>query len=207
MDEERTESAMRSRAKMIVLAGAVLWSTAASAAGPAAIPDSDKSDYMFVYASHAEPQPTDPVRLRFEKIKVGKVKFAGPVAKGIEGASAQVEVDLASLKSDSDKRDKHIKSPDYLNIEKFSTVKIDVKSPRHLGGGRYRAPAVVTFQGKIYDREVFFKVVETLPDGVRIRGEHKLTRKLIGIGKEAGDPVGQDLLVRLQLTLRSKPAK
>lgn len=195
---------MRSHTKMIVLAGTLLWSSAAVAAEPAAIPEDDKSDYLVVYGSHAEAKPTDPVMLRFSKLKVTKVKFNGPVKKGIEGASAQVEVDLTSLKSSSDKRDQHIKSPDYLDVEKFSTVTIDVKSPRHIGGGRYRAPTKVTFRGKTYDWEVFFNVVETLPNGVRIRGEHKLTRKQIGIGKEAGDSVGQDLLVRLQVSLTSK---
>jgi polyisoprenoid-binding protein YceI len=200
---------MRSLTRMTALAVtavALLASRAAVAADPPAIPDSDKSDYMIVYASHAEPKPSDPVSLRFEKLKVTKVKFAKDLKSGVEGASAEFEIDLASVKSDSDKRDSHIKSPDYLNVAKFTTAKVKVENPRHIGDGNYRAPAKISFRGKTYDWEVFFKVVETLPDGVRIRGEHKFQRKDVGVGKEAGDSVGQDLLVRLQLTLK-KPAK
>lgn len=188
------------------LAATLLALGAAGAAEPDPVPDSDKSDYMIVYASHAQPKPTDPVSLRFEKLKVTKVKFTKPVKDGVEGASAEFQIDLASLKSDSAKRDGHIKSPDYLNVAKFATATVTVENPRHTGEGNYRAPAKVSFRGKTYEWEVFFKVVETLPDGVRIRGEHKFTRKDVGVGKEAGDSVGQDILLRLQLTLR-KPKK
>ena len=200
---------MRSLTRMTALAAtaaALLVSRAASAAEPPAIPDSDKSDYMVVYASHAQPQPKDPVQLRFEKIKVTKVKFTKPIKSGVEGASAEFEIDMGSLKSDSNKRDGHIKSADYLDVAKFTTATVTVENPRHTGDGNYRAPAKVKFRGKTYEWEVFFKVVETLPDGVRIRGEHKFTRKDVGVGKEAGDSVGQDILVRLQLTLK-QPAK
>jgi polyisoprenoid-binding protein YceI len=195
---------MRAQKMLLVLAGALLWTSTATAGEPPAVPDSDKSDYLIVYASHEQAKPTDPVALRFDKLKVTKVKFQGPVKKGIEGSSAQVQVDLGSFKSGSDKRDKDLQSPDYLDVEKHPTVTIDVASPHHIGGGRYRAPAKVNFHGKTYKWEVFFTVVETLPDGVRIRGEHKLTRKQIAVGKETGDSVGQDLLVRIQLTLKSK---
>lgn len=197
---------MRSLSKMMALTAVMLASSAASAGEPAAVPDSDKSDYVIVYASHAEPKPTDPVTLRFEKVKVNKVKFAKPVAKGLEGASAQFEIDLTSLKSDSDKRDQHVKSPDYIDSAKFATATVDVSKPRSTGKGAYKAPAKVSFRGKTYNWEIAFNVVETLPDGVRIRGEHKLTRKEVGVGKEAGDSVGQDILVRVQLTLK-QPAK
>jgi polyisoprenoid-binding protein YceI len=198
---------MRSVTVMTTALGAfLLASGAALAADPEPVPDSDKSDYMIVYASHAEPKPKDPVALRFSKLTVKKVAFTKPVKEGVEGASAEFEVDLTSLKSDSVKRDAHLKSPDYLNVAKFATATVKVENPRHTGDGNYRAPAKITFRGKTYEWEIFFKVVETLPDGVRIRGEHKFQRKDVGVGKETGDSVGQDILVRLQLTLK-KPAK
>lgn len=198
---------MRFRTRMTALtlaAAALLYAGAASAAEPPPIPDSDKSDYVVIYASHAQAKPSDPVSIRFQKIKVTKVKFTQPVKDGLNGASAEFQIDVASLKSDSDKRDQHLKSPDYLNASKFSTITVSVGNPRASGDGTYRAPAKVAFQGKTYDWEVAFKVVETLPDGVRIRGEHKLTRKDVAVGKESGDSVGQDILVRLQLTLKKQ---
>jgi len=194
---------MHSLTKTMILAGALFASSTASAAEPAEIPDSDKSDYLIVYGRHAEPKPNDPVAVRFDKIKVTKVKFAKPDKKNLEGATAQFEVDLTSLKTDSDKRDAHLKSPDYIDVAKFGTLTVDVSKPRADKNGGYRASAKVAFRGKTYSWPVMFKVVETLPDGVRVRGEHKLTRKDVGVGKEAGDGVAQDLVVRVQLTLKS----
>ncbi|HTE51744.1 MAG TPA: YceI family protein [Kofleriaceae bacterium] len=197
---------MRALTNTMVLAGALLWSSTASAGEPTAIPDTDKTDYFIVYASHAEAKPTDPVTVRFEKIKVNKVAFKQPVAKGLKGATAQFEIDLASLKSDAEKRDAHLKSPDYLDTAKFATAKVDVSGVKAAeGADSYTAKAKLSFRGKTYDWKVNFKVVEKLADGVRIRAEHKLTRKEIGVGKEAGDGTGQDLMVRLQLTLKSAP--
>jgi polyisoprenoid-binding protein YceI len=211
------EQRMRSVTAMTTALGALLLASGAAlaepaaaepaATEPAAVPDSDRSDYLIVYASHAEPKPKDPVSLRFEKLTVKKVTFAKPIKEGIEGASAEFEIDLTSLKSDSAKRDAHLKSPDYLNVAKFATATVKVDKPRRIGDGRYRAPAKITFRGKTYEWEVFFEVVETLPDGVRIRGEHKFQRKDVGVGKQTGDSVGQDLLVRLQLTLKKTGTK
>lgn len=198
---------MRFLCKTTVLAATLFWSAAASAADPAPIPDSDKSDYLIAYGSHSPAKPTDPVAIRFEAIKVTKVKFARPVARGLEGASAEFQIDVASLKSDSDKRDRHLKSPDYLEADKFSTITVQVSRPRRVSGDRYEALARITVRGKTYDRKVAFTVVEKLPDGVRIRGEHRFTRKDVGVGRESGDGVGQDLLVRLQLTLKQTAGK
>jgi polyisoprenoid-binding protein YceI len=199
---------MRACTAMTTALGALLLASGpALAADPEPIPESDKSDYMIVYASHAEPKPKDPVAVRFEKIAVKKVTFAKPIKEGVEGASAEFEIDLTSLKSDSAKRDAHLKSPDYLNVAKFATATVKVDKPRHIGGGRYRAPAKISFRGKTYEWEVFFHIAETLPDGVRIRGEHKFQRKQVGVGKEAGDSVGQEILVRLQLTLKKTAKK
>jgi polyisoprenoid-binding protein YceI len=199
---------MRSFTPTSVLAAVLLWSAAASAADPAPIPDSDKSDYLVVYGGHAPAKPTDPVVVRFEAIKVTKVQFARPVAKGLEGAAAEFQIDVSSLKTGVDNRDRHLKSPDYLDAAKFSTITVQVSKPRRIAGDQYEAPARLTVRGKTYDWKVRFTVVEKLADGVRIRGEHKFSRKDIAVGKESGDGVGQDLLVRLQLTLRpAKPAQ
>ena len=197
---------MRALTKMMALAGTLLWSAAASAGEPAAIPDTDKSDYFIVYAAHAEAKPNDPVTVRFEKVKVNKVAFKGAVDKGLKGATAQFEVDLASLKTDADKRDTHLKSADYIDTAKRATAVVDVSGVKPAGTDTYKAKAKVAFGGKKISLDITFKVVEKLADGVRVRAEQKITRKQIGVGKEAGDGVAQDLLVRLQLTLK-QPAK
>src|SRR5687768_4374447 len=71
----------------------------------AAAPADPNADFISVYAEHApEKKPGDPVEVKFEKFTVKKASF--DPAK-IEGGTATIEVDLASLKSGSDKRDTH----------------------------------------------------------------------------------------------------
>ena len=73
--------------------------------------------------------------VRFEKVKVNKVAFKGPVDKGLKGATAQFEVDLASLKTDADKRDTHLKSADYIDTAKRATAVVAEALECHGGNG------------------------------------------------------------------------
>jgi polyisoprenoid-binding protein YceI len=163
----------------------------------------DTADSLVVYAGHSEPKPIDPVGVRFEKITVKSAKFD---PKKIVGGTAELEIDVNSLKTDSAKRDAHLKSADYTNAEKFSTVNVKIANVKK--GDKensYKADATVKFMGATYKWPVTFEVLETTADGVRVRGEHKFTRKDLKIGKAEGDPVAQDL--RAVLTLNLKPTK
>jgi len=160
------------------------------------------ADSIVVYGSHSEKKPTDPVPVKIEKFKVTKAKLD---PKKVEGGTATIELDLTSLKTDSAKRDGHLKSGDYLDAAKFGTATIDIANVKKKAGQSYTADATITIKGVALKRPVQFEVVETLPDGIRIKGEHAFTRKDINIGKETGDPVAQDLKIALQLTLKNTP--
>lgn len=176
---------------------------AAAQPAPAAPPVDEKADALVVYAGHTEPKPIDPVAVRFEKVTVKKAKFD---PKKIEGGTAEVEIDVNSLKTDSAKRDAHLKSGDYTNAAKFGTINVKVANVKKKDDKTFTADATVKFMGATYKWPVTFEVLEQLADGsVRVRGEHKFTRKDIKIGKDAGDPVGQDL--RAQLTVTVPPKK
>ena len=159
-------------------------------------------DSIVVYASHAEKKPTDPVAVKIEKFKVVKAKVD---PKNLEGGTATIELDLTSIKTDSSKRDKDLKAPDYLDAGKFGTATIDIANVKKKDGNSYTADATVTIKGVAVKRPVQFEVVESLPDGVKIKGEHAFTRKDVKIGKEVGDSVAQDLKIVLQLTLKNTP--
>jgi hypothetical protein len=50
---------------------------------------------------------------------------------------------------------------------------------------------------------VTFDVVDTTADSIHIKGEHSFTRKQVGVGKDGDDPVGPDLKVAIDLTLKN----
>jgi polyisoprenoid-binding protein YceI len=67
--------------------------------------------------------------------------FAGTVkSKDDTFADAQIEftVDVASINSDDEKRDGHLKSDDFFNVEKFPQMKFVSKSFKKAGKGKYK---------------------------------------------------------------------
>jgi polyisoprenoid-binding protein YceI len=160
------------------------------------------ADSITVQASHEKKKPTDPVTLTFEKFTVKKAKFD---PKKIEGGTAEIELDVMSLKSDSAKRDGDIKSPGYLDVGKFATATIAVGNVKKKGDKTFTADATVTFKGATTKFPVTFEVVDTTADSIHIKGEHAFTRKDIKLGKDEGDSIAQDLKIALDLTLKNTP--
>jgi polyisoprenoid-binding protein YceI len=173
------------------------------AAGSAfAAPDAN-ADYIEVHAEHAKKKPDDPVKVRFEKFKVTKASFD---PKKIEGGTATIEVDLASLKTGSDKRDDHVKSKDYLETgtAAFTTMTINVADVKKKGGDKhFTANATVKLHGIEKKIPVEFEIVEAKADWIRIKGEHKVKRTDFKIGKTGADEsVADEVTFKVQLTLK-----
>lgn len=161
-----------------------------------------RADSITLYASHAKKKPTDPVTLAFEKFTVRKAQFD---PKKIEGGTAEIEVDLASLKSDSAKRDGHLKSPDYLDVANNGTMTISVANVKKKADKTFTADATVKLKGVSVKMPVTFDVVDTTADSIHVKGEHDFTRKDVGIGKDEGDVVGQEIKIAVDLTLKNTP--
>ncbi|HTJ43568.1 MAG TPA: YceI family protein [Kofleriaceae bacterium] len=162
-----------------------------------------KADFVHVLGHHNPGKPTDPVVIDLPKFEVTKAAFdpANP-----EGGTAQLTLDLASLSSNSPKRDKHLSSPDYLDVAKFATVTIDVDNVKKQSGSTYTADANISIHGVQKKLPVTFDVVETLPDGVRIHAKQAWKRSDFSIGApEGGDETTADAQeIELQLTLHKK---
>jgi polyisoprenoid-binding protein YceI len=176
---------------------------AGAASASAAAPADPKADFVHVLGHHNQPKPTDPVVIDIPKFQIVKANFdpANP-----EGGTAELTLDLSSMSSGSAKRDKHLSSPDYLDVAKFATVTIDVDNVKKQGGSTYTADATVSAHGVQKKLPVTFDVVETLPDGVRIHARQPWKRSDFSIGApEGGDEStadGQE--IELQLTLHKK---
>ncbi|MBA3397037.1 MAG: YceI family protein [Deltaproteobacteria bacterium] len=172
-----------------------------AAAGSAAVTPDPNADYIDVYAEHAEKKPDDPVAVHFDRFKVVKADFD---PKKVEGGTATIELDLTSLKSGSDKRDKHLASPDYLDTSKFTTLTIDIGNVKKKADNTYTADAKVKLRDTEKKYPVTFEVVETGEDWIRVKGEHKFARLDFKVGGKPSkdESVAQELTVKLQLTLK-----
>ena len=159
-------------------------------------------EYILVEGTHKDPNPKDPVQVHFEKFKVTKATF--DPAK-IEGGKATIEVDLTSIKTDSPKRDTHLKTKDYLEVDKFATLVINVDNVKKKDDKTYTADAKVKLKNIEKKYPVTFEVVDAKDDWIKIKGEHKFARTDFKVGKALDDKdeaVAMDLVVKLQLTLK-----
>jgi polyisoprenoid-binding protein YceI len=192
--------------------GAAMAGSGAAQAGSAAAavptpppPAEDTADWIKVMATHAEKQPTDPVEVKFEKFKVVKANFD---PKKIEGGTATIEIDLASLKSGDAKRDTHLATPDYLDVGKFATATVEIGNVKKKDDKNYTADAKVKLHGVEKKFPVTFEVVEAKDDWIRIKGEHTFKRLDFKVGKKPGpdkkkdDGVADEMTIKLQLTLK-----
>ncbi len=176
----------------------------AAAATPTPTED-ENADWIKVFATHVEANPADPVEVKFEKFKVTKASFD---PKKIEGGTATIEIDVASLKTSDPKRDEHLATPDYLDVKKYTTATVDIVNVKKKDDKNYTADAKVKFHGVEKKFPVAFEVVEAKDDWIRVKGEHKFKRLDFKVGKKPGkdktkeDGVADDLTVKLQLTLK-----
>lgn len=164
----------------------------------AAATDSAQADYIKVLAKHApDPKPDDPVEVEIKKFRVVKADFD---PDNLEGASAELELDLASLSSGVEKRDGHLKSPDYLDVGKFATARVVVSDVKK-DGDAYEAVARVSAHGVDKEFPVSFEVTDKSEDSIRIEGQHQFQRADFELGKKEGDSTQQDLVIEMALTL------
>lgn len=160
--------------------------------------DEDKSDWLKVVADHTE-AGKGTVDVVFKGVKVVKAAFD---PEKVEGGTAELEVDLDTLASGIAKRDAHLKSGDYLDVKKTPKAIIKVDNVKKTADNNYSADATIKAHGIEKKFPVTFTVVETMPDGIRIKGELAFTRADFKIGKVEGDNVKPELKAALQVTLK-----
>ena len=169
-----------------------------AAAGSAANPEADTGNWVKVYATHNPTKPGDPVEILVPKLTVVKSSF--DPAK-LEGGTAELALDLTSLKSDSPKRDAHLNTPDYIDTAKFATAKIEVSDVKKTGDKTYTANAKVSLRALDKTYPVTFEVVDSGPDWVRVVGSQDISRGDFKVGQPDKD-IENILKVKLQLTLK-----
>jgi polyisoprenoid-binding protein YceI len=67
-------------------------------------------------------------------------RFDGKVVVGetLEDSYAEVELDAASIETKTDMRDDHLRSPDFLDVERYPKLAFRSREVRPTGGNRFR---------------------------------------------------------------------
>ena len=161
----------------------------------------DKADYILVEAAHtdAAKAKNDPVKVRFKAFKVTKSKLD---PKNLEGATAEIEVDVTSLDSGVPDRNKHLMAPDFLDSAKFAKATAKVSGVKK-AGTKYSANVDISIHGVKAKWPVTFEVVETLPDGVRIKLSHTFKRSAFKIMGDKDNSTKDEVTLKAQLTFKA----
>lgn len=119
-----------------------------------------------------------------------------------EGGSVKVEISMASVKSDSDKLDEHLKSPDFFDVAKFA--KATFASTEIKAGGDKGASHTITGELELHGvkKTISFPATITISaDGVNASAEFAINRKDFKIeypGKK-DDLIKDDVAIKLTI--------
>jgi polyisoprenoid-binding protein YceI len=106
------------------------------------------------------------VRGSFQKFS-GKLMYdeADPTKSSVE-----VTIDAASIDTDNEKRNNHLRSPDFFDVEKYPEITFKSKSIKKVEDG-YVATGDFTMHGVTKEIELPFKITGTITDP---RGSHRI---------------------------------
>jgi polyisoprenoid-binding protein YceI len=130
------------------------------------------------------------------------------------GASVQAEVDVASIDTRQPKRDAHLKSPDFFDVEKYPTMSFKSTKLEPLGQGRWKMWGDLTIRGTT--RPVTFEVEGPVTPVKDARGNARtgatattqISRKDFGINwnralEAGGFVVGDEVTLTIDVELTS----
>lgn len=91
-----------------------------------------------------------------------------------------VEVDVASLDTDNKRRDDHLRTEDFFEVERWPTSTVRIHSPEQIEGAQYRAKFDVTIRDIKKTIDGKFEVVSESP--FRVLGSLIINRMDFGVG-------------------------
>ena len=135
--------------------------------------------------------------------------------KDVTKSKVEITIDAKTIDTRVEQRDKHLKSPDFFDVEKFPTVTFKSTKITKLEGNNVKMEGDLTMHG--VTKPVVINVQQTpdtLAGGMTIRGftaTTKVNRKDFGLNwnqnlERGGVLVGDDVMITLDLELLKKPA-
>jgi polyisoprenoid-binding protein YceI len=122
-----------------------------------------------------------------------------PSPTSFEGANIGFNIDVASVNTDDEKRDGHLKTADFFDAAKFSSITFKGSSLKKVSGNNYKLTGDLTMHGvtKSVTFDVKFNGLAKDPWGNQKAG-FKITgsvnRKDFGVGAETGNAMVSDMV-------------
>lgn len=115
-------------------------------------------------------------------------------------------VDLASVDTDSPKRDAHLRNADFFDVERYPTATATLRRFTLLDAERFAADVTLDLHGRTKTFPMIFRIVDR--EQRRIAGEATLNRMDFGVGspKSALNPLSIDEEVALSVQATVPPA-
>lgn len=143
-------------------------------------------------------------------------KFQGTIQiddKDMAKSSVDVSIDVASISTDNENRDKHLKSPDFFDAEKFPVITFKSTSVKEMAKGQLEVTGDFTMRG--VTRKITFPITnlgtQASPMGVRagfVDGTLRINRKDFGvIWNKVLDNGGTMLSDEVDITLNVEAVK
>lgn len=133
-------------------------------------------------------------------------------AEDFQNATINFSVDATSINTEVEARDKHLKSPDFFNTEKFGKIEFKGSSFKKVSGKKYALTGTLTIKG--VTKPVTLDVVYngTVKDpygntkaGFKFTGTIKRTD--FGVGSEGNIPVGEEVTLNGAIELQKVEKK
>ena len=173
-------------------AGTGAGTAAGTGAGTAAVAPAAAVDHIKVVAQHVD-AAKGPVDVVFNKWAVTKASFD---PANLEGGTAEIEVDIASLTTGIGDRDAHLQSPDLFDVAKFAKATVKIDNVKKASETSYTADATFSIHG--VEKKVPTKFEA---DSVTVKVSQPINRNDFGVGG-VPDKVQADVVLDVQLTLK-----
>ena len=114
-----------------------------------------------------------------------------------------IEVSVASLDTDNQRRDDHLRSADFFEVERWPTARVRVQNASQTTPGRYQADFEVQIRDKIKTIRGEFEVIDR--SALTVRGTLTIDRTDFGIGDPKNwNPmsIGNEIPVTFEVSLR-----
>jgi polyisoprenoid-binding protein YceI len=123
--------------------------------------------------------------------------------------SAQGSIDAASIDTNNEKRDEHLRNEDFFNTAKFPTITFKSTSVKKTGDNEFEVTGKLTVLG--IDRDVVLPVTISGPvegrGGAKLIGVEcntKLNRRKLGIDHAPSSVIGDEVKISIELEANYK---
>src|SRR5258706_10787806 len=97
--------------------------------------------------------------------------------QALEQSKIEMTIDMSSIDTNSDRRDTHLKSPDFFDEAKYPEGKIAVKSIRKVGEGNYEGDGETTLHGVTKPIKLPARILLNEQGILRFRGTVEINRQ------------------------------